>query len=263
MTRSVVTGGGVRLPYVEQGDSAGIPLVLVHAYADSLRFFDPLRAHLPQDLHVYAFTQRGHGDADRPEAGYRLEDFVADLGSFMDAVGVEAGLIAGQSSGAYVAQRFAVDHRDRTLGIALISSPHNFRDKPADVLDTLAVLTDPIDPEFVRRFIAGMSAKPLPTEYRETIVSESCKLPARLWTAVLEGLLEADVPTESGSIAVPALILWGERDEICPRAEQEALLAAIPDAELVVYPSTGHLLAAEQPARAAADLAAFARRLSS
>jgi rifampin ADP-ribosylating transferase len=235
--------------------------VLVHAYADSLRFFELLLDQLPGELHVFAFTQRGHGDADRPASGYRLDDFTADLVAFLDAVGLDEAVIAGQSSGGYVGQRFAIDHPERTIGLVLMGAPLHFRDKPPDLVDRVSALTDPVDPSFVRAFVDGLTAEPLPTDCRDTLVAESCKLPARLWKNVLVGLLEADVPTETGSVTAPTLILWGEQDAVCPRWEQEGLLAAIPDAELIVYADTGHLVAAERPARTAADMAGFVRRL--
>ena len=70
---SVALSTGVTLPYVTQGDTSGVPVLLLHGYADSWRFFEPLLAHLPQSVHAYAPTQRGHGDADRPRAGYRQD----------------------------------------------------------------------------------------------------------------------------------------------------------------------------------------------
>ena len=45
-----------------------------------------------------------------------------------------------------------------------------------------------------------------------------------------------------------------------PRAEQDALLAAIPDAHLLVYSDAGHSPNWEQPERVARDIEAFLRR---
>jgi len=251
----------VTLPYVEQGDPSGVPVVLLHGYADSHRFFDRLLTQLPRSIHAFTFTQRGHGDADRPADGYRQENFVADLAAFMDTVGLDAAVIAGQSSGGYTAQRFAIDHPGRTLGLVLLGSPRDFRDKPADVISSIAKLTDPVDPGFVREFTESTITQALPPGDLEILVAESCKVPARVWKAALAGLLEAAVPIESGTITAPTLILWGEEDVFCPRGEQEAIAQTIAGADLVAYPGTGHAVAVEQPARAATHIAAFARRL--
>jgi non-heme chloroperoxidase len=59
----------VKLPYVEQGDPSGVPVVLLHGFLDSWRSFEPMLSHLPESIHAFALTQRGHGDASRPTAG--------------------------------------------------------------------------------------------------------------------------------------------------------------------------------------------------
>jgi pimeloyl-ACP methyl ester carboxylesterase len=42
VTRSVKLPSGIRLPYAERGDPAGVPLLLLHGYTDSWRSFAPL-----------------------------------------------------------------------------------------------------------------------------------------------------------------------------------------------------------------------------
>jgi non-heme chloroperoxidase len=61
-----------------------------------------------------------------------------------------------------------------------------------------------------------------------------------------------------GKVASPTLIVWGDRDALCPRHDQHVLLAGIPGARLVVYAGAGHALHWEEPERFAADVAAFA-----
>jgi pimeloyl-ACP methyl ester carboxylesterase len=48
----------------------------------------------------------------------------------VDAVGLDAAVLAGASSGGYVAQRFVVDDPGRTLGLALLGSPRILRETP-------------------------------------------------------------------------------------------------------------------------------------
>lgn len=258
-THSIMLSTDVTLPYVEQGDPSGVPVVMLHGYSDSSRSFELLLPHLPDSVHAYALTQRGHGDADKPAGGYRPEDFTADVAAFLDAKGVEAALIVGHSGGSYAAQRFAVDYPDRTLGVVLIGSFHAFRDNPGvdELQDAVAQLTDPVDREFVREFQESCVAQPVPAGFMEAIIDGSSRVPARVWKAYLRDLIAADVPTESGTIAAPTLILWGDEDAFCARGDQDALVAAIPQARLSVYRGTGHCPHWEQPARAAAEIAAF------
>lgn len=55
----------------------------------------------------------------------------------------------------------------------------------------------------------------------------------------------------------PTLIVWGDKDAIVPRSDQETIAAAIPDSRLVLYPGAGHALYCEEPARFASDVTAF------
>jgi rifampin ADP-ribosylating transferase len=57
------------------------------------------------------------------------------------------------------------------------------------------------------------------------------------------------------------LIIWGERDGLLSRDDEEALAAAIPGSQLVVYDDTGHLVLWEQPERVANDLTDFVKGL--
>jgi non-heme chloroperoxidase len=265
MTRSmnsIQLSTGVTLPYVEQGDPSGIPMVLLHGYSDSSLSYELLLPHLPDSIRAYALTQRGHAGADKPAAGYRPEDYAADVAAFLDAMGIEAAMIVGHSGGSYAAQRFAVDHPGRTLGVVLIGAFHSFAANPgvAELQEVVPQLTDPVDRDFVREFQESCVAQPLPAGFLEAIIDGSAQVPARVWKAYLEDLLAADVPTESGTIAAPTLIQWGDQDAFCGRSDQDALLAAIPQARLSTYHGTGHCPHWEQPQRAAAEIEAFARR---
>jgi pimeloyl-ACP methyl ester carboxylesterase len=257
MVHLAVLRDGLELPYVEHGDPDGVPLVLLHGWLDSLRCFDRLMAVLPERIYALAFDQRGHGDAAKPAAGYGLGDFANDVGTFMDAVGLEAAVLAGASSGGYVAQRFAVDDPGRTLGLALLGSPRSLRGPRPRFADVVATLEDPIDAAFVRELSEGMVACEVPEAVMATLCEENLKVPARVWRDAFEGLLAAEPPLETGRISAPTLIVWGARDALLPRADQEALAAEIPGARLVVYPDVGHLPVIEEPERVAADLTAL------
>jgi pimeloyl-ACP methyl ester carboxylesterase len=80
----------------------------------------------------------------------------------MDAVGLEAAVVAGASSGGYAAQRFAVDDPGRTLGLALLGSPRSLRGPRPRFADVVATLEDPIDAAFVRELSEGMVACEVP-----------------------------------------------------------------------------------------------------
>ena len=257
---------GVRLPYVERGDSSGVPVVFLHGFLDSWRTFGPVLSRLPESIHAFAVTQRGHGEASRPAAGYGVPDFAADLTAFMDVLRLEAAVIVGHSMGSAVALRFALDHPERASGLVLGGASASLRAnsearKSWNAL--LSRLTDPVDPELVREGLKNTLARPVPQALFESLAQESLKVPAFVWRAAMDARwhAEGDFAGELAEIRAPTLILWGDRDVRYPRSEQEAIAAAIPDSRLVVYPGAGHMLHVEEPARVASDLAAFIAEL--
>jgi len=145
----------LNINFAEQGDSSPVPLLLLHGYVDSWYSFELVLPYLPESIHTFALTQRGHGESSRPATGYSVQVLAADLLDFMDKLNLEKAVITGGSSGGITARRFAIDHPERTLGLVLLGSPLSMRDKPG-VLElwnsTISKLTDPIDPNFVREF---------------------------------------------------------------------------------------------------------------
>ena len=61
-------------------------------------------------------------------------------------------------------------------------------------------------------------------------------------------------------ISQPVLLLWGEDDKVSPPAVARYLQALLPDAELVLVPGAGHMLAEEAPDQVASAIADFLGR---
>jgi non-heme chloroperoxidase len=226
---------GLRLHYAERGARTGKPIVFLHAYVDSWYWFSRVLPLLSPAYHAFAPDQRGHGDSDKPECCYTVDDFAADVDAFMDAVRIDEATLVGHSSGGLIAQRVALSHPHRVSRLVLIGSPTTLVNNEAlmELGEEMLVLEDPIPPGFVREFVESTIYHPVPEE------------------------LTVDDTARLGEIQAPTLILWGERDALLPREEQERRAAAIPDATLRVYPDTGHAVAGERPEWVARDLEAF------
>jgi pimeloyl-ACP methyl ester carboxylesterase len=258
--RSVQLSTGVTLPYVVQGDSFGIPLILLHGVSDSWHSYEPVLPHLPAAVRAYALTQRGHGDADRPAEGYAPSNFVADVAAFMDALDIPAAVIVGHSLSTSIAERFVIDYPERVRGLVLMGAFRNWRENPGLIefwQEAIVPLTDPIDPAFARDFQESTITRPAPEAFLDLVVSESLKAPARIWRETFAAFADADVERQLHEIEAPTLILWGDQDAFCPRADQEYLVKAIPEARLVIYEGIGHAVHWDAPQRVVADLAAF------
>jgi non-heme chloroperoxidase len=251
---------GPRLRYAEQGDGAGEAIVFLHAYADSWYSYGRVLASLSPEYHAFAPDQRGHGESDKPECCYTADDFAADVDAFMDAVGIEKATLVGDSSSGMIARQVALDYPRRVDRLVLIGTPTTLVGNEAALgfLEGVRALEDPVAPEFVRKLVVGLIHHPVPQEFLETVLSESLKVPARVWRDYWEGVVLAlDHTARLGEIDAPTLILWGEQDPLLPREEQERLAAAIPHATLKSYPETGHLAQWERPEWVVRDLEAF------
>ena len=251
----------LQVHYAEQGDREGEAIVFLHAYVDSWFSYSRVLALLSSEYHAFAPDQRGHGDSDKPQCCYMTDDYAADVAAFMDAVGIEKATLVGDSSGGLIAQRVALDYPQRVSRLVLIGSPTTLVNNNAVRElgeEMLAGLEDPIPPEFVREFVLGTVHDPLPKEFLGRAVSQSLKVPAHVWRDYWKGVvLTVDDTARLGEINAPTLILWGEQDTLLPREEQERRAAAIPNATLLVYPETGHLVHWVQPEWVVRDLEAF------
>ena len=251
---------GVRLHYAERGDPTGEAIVFLHGYSDSWYSFSQALPLLSPEYHAFALTERGHGDSDKPECCYTLDDFAADIDAFMEAVALEEATVVGSSGGAFIAQRVALAYPHRVSRLVLNASGATLLDNEAvmGLGEEMLALEDPISPEFVREFQESMVYQPVPQEFLDTVVSESLKLPARVWRDYWEGVVLApDHAARLGGIDAPTLIVWGEQDIIFSREDQERLVRTIPNATLRMYPETGHAVHWDRPEQFVRDLEEF------
>jgi pimeloyl-ACP methyl ester carboxylesterase len=252
---------GVTLRYETTGPILAPPIVLLHAWAESLRVFDRLRPLLPSTVRVISADQRGHGQSDKPADGYGLDSVADDTVALIEALGLPPAVLVGTSSGGYVAQQVAVTHPERVAGLVLVGAPRSLRGHPP-FLDEVIQLEDPIDAGWVRASLEWFPRfQEIPDWFMDDRVQDGVDCPTRALLGTLLGLVEASPPTEIGSIGAPTTILWGARDDLLPRDDADRLHAAIPGSRLVVYPDTGHLVLWEQPRRVASDVISLLRLL--
>lgn len=252
---------GIRTRATLRPGPGGRPLLLLHGWLESRKSFALLVPHLPEDLPWVALDLRGHGDADRPTAGYDVGTLAADVVAALDELDVPEVVLLGSSSGGYVAQQVAVDAAARVSGLVLAGSPADLRVEPPFAAE-LVRLRDPIDPAWTRDFLLGMAhADRLPPWFVEQAVADALRLPADLWRATVAGLRGSPPPTGAGTVRAPTLVVSGGDDGVLGREQTEALLDAVPGARWVEYPGAGHVLLWDEPARLARDVAGFRRDL--
>lgn len=101
----------------------GRPLVFLHGWLGSWRYWMPTMDNLSDRFRAYAFDMWGFGDSDRNPQRYSLEAYVAQLDFFMEELGVMKASMVGHSMGAAVALLFAERYPDRVDRIMAVSTP--------------------------------------------------------------------------------------------------------------------------------------------
>jgi pimeloyl-ACP methyl ester carboxylesterase len=254
----------------------GPPLVLLHGSGMSAPTWAPMLARI-EGRRVYAFDLPGFGLSDpRDYSGRTLrEEAVAQLGSMLDALGLERATVAGTSLGAMWSLCMALDRPERVtsvvaLGIPAVSLPGMrgnafFRAMTTPGLRALVSrVPAPRNAKATRRAMAGAIGRPalakLSDDYLD-VVRTTMLMPGwrqamythlnramRSGRPLPENLLTDE---ELRSLRVPVRMIMGDHDvyggpEVCERA-----VALMPDAELEVMPG-GHAPFLDDPERCAA-----------
>ncbi len=260
--KTATLANGLVLPYVEQGPATGTPVIFLHGVTDSWRSFEQMLPHLPPTMRAIAVTQRGHGDASRPD-------------TFSTARWPATWPPSWTRSTSPLPSRGPLDGRPRRPAFCHRLPRPRARAGAARLVPTLtghpgvrelwdmglASMRDPIDPAFVRGFQESTVATPIPAPQMDTYVAESLKVPARVWQALFATFLADDFAGDLGRITAPALVVSGGKDSFSRRQERDALLAAIRGATASDYPELGHAMHWERPAALASDIALFVSRL--
>lgn len=249
--KTVALPGGPALAYVEMGDPAGPPTLLLHGYTDSSRGWSPIAPWLA-DRHLYALDLRGHGRSDAPACCYAYADFADDAARFLDAVGVARADVIGHSLGSMVAQSLAARHPAKVGGLVLVSSTTAMEVGPGTALwEDVMALREPIDPDgaFLRRWIPDSAA--LGREFVARERAEAAAMPIHVWRGVLRAMATEDLAPVASEVKAPVLVLWGERDRLFDLDHQQKLEKVYPDAEFRVLANGGHTMFRDMPQSAA------------
>jgi 2-hydroxy-6-oxonona-2,4-dienedioate hydrolase len=125
-----VDAGGLKTRFIQAGDPANPPLVLMHGTAGSLENFAANIAAYARHFNCIAFDMIGSGMTDKPDYDYETQHYVKHAADFLNAIGVKKASVIGLSLGARVASRLAIDHPQMVDNLILLSATAYFPAKP-------------------------------------------------------------------------------------------------------------------------------------
>ena len=100
--------GGLNLHYLDWGNSAAPPVVMIHGLSGNAHAFDNLAPHFASKYHAVSVDVRGRGDSDwAKDSDYSNDAYVADLEGLRQALGFESFSLVGTSMGGRISMTYA------------------------------------------------------------------------------------------------------------------------------------------------------------
>jgi pimeloyl-ACP methyl ester carboxylesterase/DNA-binding winged helix-turn-helix (wHTH) protein len=253
---------GVRLAYAVAGE--GPPLVRAANWMTHLGYDieSPVWRHWVRELadghNFIRYDERGCGLSDWEAGEFTFDDWVTDLESIVEALGLERFPLLGVSQGGAVAVAYAARHPEQVTKLVLCSAyargrevrARNDEERRAAALDLdlARVGWGRDDPAFRQVFAAQFLPDGTRADWeafdhlqRRTTSSENA-------VRFLEEFARIDVRELAESVSCPTLIMHARDDHRVPMRYGEELAALIPDSRLVALSSNNHLLTETEPA---------------
>lgn len=278
--RRVAVAEGVRLS-VRQWPGGRPEFLLVHGLASNARLWDEVAGHLAAAGHaVHAPDLRSHGESDAPPDGYDTATAAADLAALADAPGLSRLVVAGQSWGASVAVRLAVDRPDLVGALALVDGGWGdlraeFGSWEACEAALRPAELDGLPAEGLRRYLAEEHRDWSTAAIEATAANLRVRPDGRLerpltiprHLAILRSMWDDPVLPWLGRVTVPTLLvpaLPGDEARATRKRERVGAAAAAlaGPATTREYVDADHDLHAQHPTELAEDLLGLARRVS-
>ena len=114
--------------------------------------------------------------------------------------------------------------------------------------------------EYVPSWLPGLLTDSAPQELVDEVTSTMLDLHPVGYRLVIESMM-TDMQDLLPQIGVPTLLVWGEQDVRSPIRIAREFEDAIPGAELIIVPDSGHMTHVEQPERFNAAVSAFCQTL--
>jgi len=245
-----IEGHGIRFAYRRLGPSTGTPLVLLQHFSGNIDAWDPAVVNaLAADRPVIAFDNAGVGRSTG-QTPDNIAAMAQDAVAFIDLLGLSEVDLLGFSLGGCVAQQIAAEHGRLVRKLILVgTAPKGGEEHLLAVLQEAFSQTDAPDPRlplFFTKSAASQSAgmaflkrANVRTEDRDTDKGSAVTDPQA------KALIAWCATPDPGhatlrAISQPALVVSGKQDTMLPADNACAMFKALSNAQLILYPDSGH-----------------------
>jgi pimeloyl-ACP methyl ester carboxylesterase/DNA-binding winged helix-turn-helix (wHTH) protein len=260
--RFCTTPDGTRLAYAVTGD--GPPLVKVANWLSHLDYdwHSPVWRHwmteLSRRFRLIRYDERGCGLSDWDVPRFSFDDWVDDLETVVDTIGLERFPLLGISQGGPVAIAYAVRHPERVSHLVLLGAFAEGRRKRRATPEERELVETRIDlvrlawglpnPAYRQIFAARFLPEGTQEEWRDfDELQRRSASPENAWRFLNE-FADIDVSDLAAQVTVPTLILCSRREPDNMFEQSRILASLIPGSHLVPLDSANHLLPERDPA---------------
>jgi pimeloyl-ACP methyl ester carboxylesterase len=243
--------GTTPFAYRELGPRTGVPLVFLHHFTAVLDDWDPrVIDGIAAKRHVIMFDNRGVG-ATGGKVPHTIAAMAADAVAFIRALGHEQVDVIGFSLGGGVAQEIALTRPRLVRRLILtgtgVRGGGGLTKMPLIVGGAYAkaALTR-LDARHFLFFNRNATGKRAATEYiarlQERTTNRDKPISHQARIAQLLAIREAGLgkPHDLSKITQPTFIANGDNDVMVASNQSHALAERIPNAQLTIYPDSGH-----------------------
>ena len=243
-----------RFHFLEWGDPAAPPIVLLHGGHQSAHSWDLVSLHLAAKYHVLALDQRGHGDSEwSRDVEYSNHAMALDALAFMDAMRLEKPILIGHSMGGRNSMILTKQDPSRLRALVIVDVGPELSDRGRAAI--AGFVQENQEFEDLEHFVANVR-KYDPYRPREHIertvkynmlqradgkfVSKCDSNPRRLGIVRGSGPLDNVTLEDAGLFHLPVMLVRGERSNILAPDAAERFRDALPQGQLVTVPNCGH-----------------------
>ncbi len=257
----VVSHDGARI-YVEMAGE-GIPILLVHGWTMSGRFWRRQMAGLSDRFMVVTMDLRGHGNSSKILEGHTIRAYSKDVQAVITALNLRKVVLAGWSLGGPVVleywRRFGGEYVSALALVEMTPFPfspgewntHALKGYNVDGMNASFGILQEEPAAFGERFINSMfKGGTAPSEDMAWMHPEYLKTPSPVTVAAYSDYLMGDCTDVLKHVSVPSLAIYGNSPHLCfgPKTGQY-VADQIPRCRLEVFSESGHMPFYEEPER--------------